>query len=35
MSMRGEVEDVTRKEYDIGKKKRGKAVATKLKRIQK
>ena len=29
MSMRGEAEDVTRKKYDIGKKKRGMAVTTK------
>ena len=35
MSMRGEAEDVSMKEGDIGKKKRGKAVATKSKRAQK
>ena len=31
MSMRGEAEDVSRKEDDIGMKKRGRVVATKPK----
>ena len=31
MSMRREAKDATRKEYDIGKNKRGMAVATKSK----
>jgi hypothetical protein len=31
VSMRGEAEDVSRKEDDIGKKKRGRVVATKSK----
>ena len=35
MSMRGETEDVNRKEDQIGKKKRGRAMATKSKGTQK
>jgi hypothetical protein len=35
MSMRGEAEDNTRKDDDIGKKKRGRAVTTKLRVAQK
>ena len=31
MDMRGEAKDVTRKENDIGKKKRGRAMVTKSK----
>ena len=33
--MRGEAEDVTRKKYDIGKKKRGRAMATNQKEHKK
>ena len=35
LSMRGHAEDVTRKEDDIGKKKRGRTIATKSKGAQK
>ena len=35
MSMRGKTEDVSRKDDDIGKKKRGRAVTTKSKGAQK
>jgi hypothetical protein len=31
MSMRGEAKDTTRKDDDIGKKKRGRAIASKSK----